>query len=171
MIYYYFSQPIYVSDFDSSLIELKYTTNRKWESNTITSFGTQNELSLKSHTILVNELFKYTEQVVTEKHKIDLFEIWANEYMEKDFQEQHTHPDSHFSFTIMHKIPKGSGCLKFYNPYGDLAHNHKNFKFIEEPSQKENTIIIWPSYIKHMVTPGSNKTKRITYSGNFNIIL
>ena len=171
MINHYFSQPIYTSDFDSSLLEFQYRTHKQWESNTTTSYGNKNEMPLKSHNILVNQLFKYTNQVITEDHKIDLYEIWANEYMEKEFQEQHIHPYSHYSFTIMHKIPEGSGRLKLYNPYEELAFNHKNFKYTEEPSQKENTIIIWPSYIKHMVTPGSNKTKRVTYSGNFNIIL
>jgi len=38
MINYCFPQPIYVSDFDSSQIELDYTTSRKWQSNTISSF-------------------------------------------------------------------------------------------------------------------------------------
>ena len=176
MINHYFSQPIYTSDFDSSLLEFQYRTHKQWESNTTTSYGNKNEMPLKSHNILVNQLFKYTNQVITEDHKIDLYEIWANEYMEKEFQELHTHPRSHFSFTIIHKCPKGSGRLKFCNPYEQVEYAHEDIFFkcgyslIELP-QEENTIIIWPSYMKHMVTPGNNKTKRITYSGNFNIIV
>jgi len=176
MIYHYFSQPIYVSDFDSNLIELDYTTSKKWESNTISSYNNHNDLSKKSYDILVKKLSEYTNKIISKKHKIKLLEIWANEYLEKDFQEQHMHPFCHFSFTIMHKIPKESGRLKFYNPYENLGFNHSNisfkyFNFVEEPKQEENTIIIWPSYINHMVTPGNNKTKRITYSGNFEIIV
>ena len=175
MITYYFSQPIYTSYFAASLIELKYKLNKKWESNTNTSYGDYNDLSKNSYDILIKELFKYSKQIILKDHKIELTEIWANEYNEKDFQEQHIHPNCHFSFTIMCKIPEGSGCLKLYNPYENLGFNHSNisfkyFNFVKEPKQEENTIIVWPSYIKHMVTPGTNKTKRVTYSGNFNII-
>jgi len=125
---------------------------------------------------LIKKITDYTNKVITKSHKIMVHEIWANEYYEKDFQEQHIHPRSHFSFTIIHKCPEGSGRLKFFNPFENLEYSHYNisykyFSFIEEPPQNENTIIIWPSYIKHMVTPGSNKNKRVTYSGNIKIII
>ena len=176
MIKYCFAQPLYNSNFDSSLLEFQYRTHKQWESSTTTSFKNFNNISQKSHNILVNELLKYTKQVITKEHQINLYEIWANEYMEKEFQEPHTHPRSHFSFTIIHKCPEESGRLKFYNPYEQLEYAHEDIFFkcgfsLIEPAQEENTIIIWPSYMKHMVTPGSNKTKRITYSGNFKIIV
>ena len=176
MINYYFEQPIYNSSFDSSLIELRYSTHRWWASNTTTSYNKENQITEKSHNALSDELYKFSKQVITKKHKIEIKEIWANEYLEKDFQEVHFHPKSHFSFCIMCKIPEGSGNIRFLNPYEDVGFDHnkisyKNFYFDVLPEQKENTILIWPSYIKHMVTPGNNKTKRITYSGNFNIIL
>ena len=176
MITDYFAQPIYNSNFDSSLLEFEYRTHKQWESNTTTSFKNFNNMPQKSHNILISELSKYTKQVITKEHQINLYEIWANEYMEKEFQELHTHPRSHFSFTIINKCPKGSGRLKFYNPYEQLEYAHEDifFKYLNftlAPPQEENTIIIWPSYMKHMVTPGNNKTKRITYSGNFHIIV
>jgi len=176
MINHYFEQPIYNSSFNSNLIELRYSTHKKWASNTTTSYESDNKITEKSHKALSDELYKFTKQVITKDHKIEIKEIWANEYMEKDFQEIHFHPKSHFSFCIIHKIPEGSGSLRFSNPYEDVGFNHfniafKNFNFEAIPPQEENTILIWPSYMKHMVTAGTNKTKRITYSGNFNIIL
>ena len=176
MINQFFSQPFYISNFNSNLIKLSYSTSRKWESNTITSKNNRNELNNKSYEILIKELFKYTNKIISKDHKIELLEIWANEYLEKDFQEQHTHPGSHFSFTIIHKCPPGSGRLKFYNPYDNYGISYEEifcnyYDFVIEPIQEENTIIIWPSYMRHMVTPGSNKTKRITYSGNIKIIV
>ena len=176
MIKNYFPQPFYISNFDSSLIDLKYVTSRKWESNTITSHHNDNQLTEKSYIVLVKKLSEYTSKIISKKHKIELLDIWANEYLEKDFQEQHTHPGSHFSFTIIHKCPPGSGRLKFYNPYDNYGISYEDifcnyYDFVVEPIQEENTIIIWPSYMRHMVTPGSNKTKRITYSGNIKIIV
>ncbi len=58
-----------------------------WPSNTTTSFQNENELTEKSHKILLEEFSKFTKQVINKDHKIDLKEIWANEYLEKDFQE------------------------------------------------------------------------------------
>jgi len=176
MINYYFGQPIYISNFDSNLIELRYSTHEYWVSKTTTSYLKDNKITEKSHKALAVELSKFTKQVITKKHDINITDIWANEYLEKDFQEIHFHPRSHFSFCIMHKIPEGSGQLRFSNPYEDVGFEHndiafKDFYFATTPPQKENTILVWPSYIKHMVTAGTNKTKRITYSGNFNIIL
>jgi len=176
MIKHIFGQPLYISNFDSNLIELRYSTHKEWVSNTTTSFNRENKITEKSYKALSEELSKFTKQVITKEHKIDIKEVWANEYLEKDFQEIHFHPKSHFSFCIMHKIPEGSGELRFLNPYEDVGFDHtdisfKDFYFETKPEQKENTILVWPSYVKHMVTPGNNKTKRITYSGNFNIIL
>jgi uncharacterized protein (TIGR02466 family) len=178
MIKHCFPQPIYVSDFDSSQIELDYTTSRRWHSNTISSFGNYNKLTEKSYHFLIKKIADYTNKVIIKSHKIEIGEIWVNEYYEKDFQEQHIHPGYHFSFTIIHKCPEGSGYLKFLNPFAkslDYAHNNISYRYFyqqfETPPQNENTIIIWPSYITHMVTPGNNKNKRVTYSGNIKIII
>jgi len=176
MILQYFSQPVYISDFDSSLIELNYKLDKKWESNTITSFSNFNDLSKNSADYLINEISKFTTNIIKKQHKIKLLDFWINEYYDKDFQEPHTHVPAHFSFTIMHKIPEGSGNLKFYNPYESVGFNHcdiffNDFEINVKPPQGENKILIWPAYIKHMVTPGTNKSKRATYSGNFNIVI
>ena len=65
MIKYCFAQPLYNSNFDSSLLEFQYRTHKQWESSTTTSFKNFNNISEKSHNILVSELSKYTKQVIT----------------------------------------------------------------------------------------------------------
>ena len=170
-----FSQPIQFTDFDCSQFKLDYKLHKQWESKTTTSFSNKNKI-LKGEEYLINKLFEYTTKLTDKKHNIKLIEIWRNEYDKGDYQETHIHPFSHFSFSIFYKIPKNSGQFKLYNPSVDFVYKYEKIEnpyFFQMiwPNQKENTIMIWPSYLKHMVTAGTNKTKRITYSGNFDIIL
>ncbi len=77
---------------------------------------------------------------------------------------------------IFKKIPKDSGHLVLYNPSVDFTYRYEKimkpyfFQHIKL-EQKDNILFIFPSYMKHMVTACTNKIKRITYSGNFDIIL
>ena len=175
MIDYLFSQPVYKTHFECDEFDLKYKLHKQWESKTKTSYKKENKI-VKGEDYLLNKLSEYTKQITDKEHKIKLEEIWANEYGSGEFQETHIHPFTHFSFIIFKKIPKDSGHLVLYNPSVDFTYRYEKimkpyfFQHIKL-EQKDNILFIFPSYMKHMVTAGTNKIKRITYSGNFDIIL
>lgn len=171
-----FSVPVYKAPFDTSKIDLDYELDRKWQSKTLTSYNNKNNLSPKSKEYLIENLHLYTNSIIEKSHKIDLIEIWINKYSYKDYQETHLHPFSDFSFTIFVKVPENSSDFVFYHPAIDNFYRYdklgNNFFGTIKPVVNENLILVWPSYLKHMVTQHNNKKKeRITISGNFNVKL
>ena len=168
-----FSQPIYVDEFDCSLFDMDYRIDTKWASETRTSFQNHNKV-VRGQDYLLKKLSDYTKQITKKPHEIYLKEVWANEYGKGEFQETHMHPFFHFSFVIFKDVPKDSGKFILYNPSLDFLYLYEDILepyFVQKtwPLQEENTILIFPAYLKHMVSAGKNKKKRITYSGNFNI--
>ena len=173
MIKNYFCVPIGEYDFDCSKIDLDYKLHKQWRSETPTSFKNTNNLSSESADYIKNILKKYITNFFPNFKSLDLNEFWINEYGYKDYQEEHNHMGYHFSFAIFKKIPKNSGDIYFISPVADLLATMTIdiFSYGYQHKGKENSIIIFPAFLKHAVSANNNKTeKRITYSGNFNII-
>jgi len=165
-----FGVPFYYGDFNAEDISLDYKLDTKWRSETPSSFNVVNTLDKTSAEKLLKEISNYTNTVIRVPHRLRLQECWRNEYGYRDQQEVHLHAHSHFSFTIFKDIPKDCGNIIFFHPAKDLMYNfEEKDMLIQEisPQPKPNKLLIWPSFIKHMVTPNNNKTeKRVTYSGN-----
>ena len=167
-----FSIPIFINNIDSSKITLKYSKLQKtWDSETESSHNTQNYLSEESKNYLLNIIARTIEDFIKIKFKITLSSIWENHYLENDFQENHIHPDSDFSFVIYKKIKESKTV--FFSPsqnYIPLFYSNsflKNFfhtKF--EPTLRQDQILIFPSFLEHMVKKISDS---ITISGNIKI--
>jgi uncharacterized protein (TIGR02466 family) len=96
---------------------------------------------------------------------------WYNIYYKDDFQEYHNHPNSIFSAVYNVTSPKDSGLLVFENPVEEMItlKNHTpnelsygTIKYNLPP----NTLIIFRSNIRHMVTRCKNTTPRITIAAN-----
>jgi len=177
MLHQLFGIPIWDGPFDTSKIDLQCTMTKKWESQTETSFGSNNKLTQPSLDYLLKQLSLFTNEIMQNKKcQIRLVGFWMTKYAHKDFQESHIHNWTHFSFTIFKNIPKNCGQFKFYHPLSDWVQMYENLKI---PSliptfwgnQRPDTIIIFPSFLRHMVTAGTTKKIRVTYSGNFNIQL
>ena len=172
MIQHTFGIPIWENDFDTEEIKLENELQRRWESETLTSYGLKNDLTKSSIDYILQQLVLFTNEIIEGKHKIDLKEFWVNKYYYKDFQDAHLHPFFHFSFTIFKDVPKDCGQLKFLHPAYDWIQIYENLKI---PSlmakvwltQMPNKIIIFPSFLKHIVTAGKTDQPRVTYSGNF----
>lgn len=164
-----FGIPFHYADFNADDIKLTYTLDTKWRSETPSSFNVSNDLEQKSAEILLKAISEYTNTVFKKPHGLRLQECWRNEYGYRDQQEVHLHAHSHFSFTIFKEIPKDCGNIVFFHPAKDLMYNFVEKDMIQEisPQPLPNKLLVWPSFIKHMVTPNNNKTeKRVTYSGN-----
>ena len=166
-----FESHIYIDNIDCSKINLKNENFKKtWDSETYSSNLFQNKLDENSQSYLINKIGNLLESQILKDFKISITGIWQNDYIKDDFQEKHMHPDSHFSFIIYKKIEESKTV--FYHPVQDLIAcmypteflqktNFFNAKF--ETKCRENQIVLFPSYLKHMVKKNSNST---TISGN-----
>ena len=138
------------------------------------AFLSQTPSSFRSHNILDPESSKYLMQVIVEllgekfhaSFRVRLSSIWRNKYKNNDFQEPHVHTNSKFSFIIYEEVNKVHTV--FYNPAkylieATLGRDLVQFLFI--PEMKKGQIIVFPSYIEHMVNKNSDQ---VTISGNIN---
>jgi uncharacterized protein (TIGR02466 family) len=100
---------------------------------------------------------------------------WANVSTGKNFQEFHTHNGSVFSAVYYISAPEGSGEIVFEDPKEpDMcpiknipSRNQLSFSRIGYPP-KPGSLIIFRSYLRHMVEPGTNTENRISIAMNFN---
>ena len=166
-----FSVPFYVEKIDINKIQLKNENFKKhWFSQTTTSFPFINKITVETESYLKNLFIKILKEDIKTNFDVALSNIWENRYSDNSFQEKHIHPQSHFSFIIYKKVKKSNTV--FFNPghnlivsfYGDLK--IKMFDEYLESNFHENDMVVFPSYIEHLVKPNSEST---TISGNFKI--
>ena len=117
--------------------------------------------------VLEKEANKLADIIGCEKVFLD--NIWLNVNKNKDYNVLHDHPNSVISGIFYIKVPKNSGELIFSNenlirfyPL-KIKDNSQIWKF--EP--KENTLYLFPSWIKHMVSSNFTNKERISLAFNF----
>jgi len=169
-----FSIPIFIDNIDSSKINLKNKSFEKtWNSQTTSSFNFKNILDEESANYLLKVIASSISKHFYTAQQIKLLNVWENKYFENDFQEKHKHPHSHFSFVIYKDVEEGKTI--FFNPTIDLIEsyypphmfNETNFFQLEFlPKCRNNQIVIFPSFLEHMVANNNNST---TVSGNLTI--
>ena len=96
-----FSVPIFIDDIDSSKININNINFEKtWNSQTISSFNYTNTIDEESAKYLLQTIANCISPSFGKSLRIEILNIWENIYEKDDFQEKHTHPQSHFSFVI-----------------------------------------------------------------------
>jgi uncharacterized protein (TIGR02466 family) len=105
---------------------------------------------------------------------LSLDNIWININRHKDFNIQHTHPFSKLSGVFYIKASSNSGNLTFVND--SPVENFIDFSKIVELNvynsaswsfePEENTLYLFPSWLKHYVNPNLSKQERISISFN-----
>ena len=101
-------------------------------------------------------------------------EGWYNIYSSNRYQEYHVHPNAIFSAVYFMKVGEDSQGLHIKRPDhgGMIPPKNKqretplNQEVIIAPPQ-ERTVIIFRSYLEHMVPPSKLKTDRVTVAFNF----
>jgi len=171
-----FSIPIYIGNIDVNKIKLENKSFEKtWFSKTNSSFrhSYENKLLDNSALYILNKIYDLINKDIRTECRIELLNIWENRYEKKDYQEKHIHPNSHFSFIIYKKIEEGKTV--FVNPsdkimisfYPEIIFRKTNFFEVNyEPKCKQGQIIIFPSFLEHLVQECEDS---ITISGNINI--
>ncbi len=119
----------------------------------------------------IKEAIEILMSSYNQKYKYDIIvkDIWEHEYKDNDFQEDHIHPNMHFSYIIYYK---GGSKTVFKNPMAyTLEIMYPNFydylgQYEYMPDLKEGTMIVFPSFVPHYVKKQSNAK---TVAGNIQI--
>ena len=167
MIYNLFSTPIFYGDIDSEKIVFE-------KQNEFIPSWMSRAQSTKSHNFvnaLKNEskiyLLKKISELMSEKFtgfEVDLINIWTNKYKNNDYQEPHIHPKSHFSFIIYSKVQESKTYFLAPNDYLVESFGMESiYKTKDFLRFKNNSIVIFPSFLPHGVQPSENQE---TIAGN-----
>jgi len=100
------------------------------------------------------------------KPKLD--SLWANLLKSGGHHGGHIHPHSIISGTFYVEAPKGSGAIRFEDPRLPLmmAAPQRTDSFVSvEP--RPGLLLMWESWLRHEVLPGTGKGERLSISFNF----
>ena len=163
-----FGIPIFEDEVDLEKIVLPDADlENTWDSGTPTTFGTQK----------VDDVPQETWKYLSEGVERNLYygecmganprfgHIWKNVYSKHDYQDVHIHPNCQWSFVIyVDTYSKTS----FLNPsmkdiQNQIGNQVIQFPLDYKPDLGPGSIIIFPSFLMHMVNTGEGGT---TISGN-----
>ena len=100
------------------------------------------------------------------KPKLD--SLWVNLLKSGGHHSGHIHPHSIISGTFYVEVPRGSGAIRFEDPRLPLmmAAPPRGGTFVTiEP--RSGLLLMWESWLRHEVLPGTGKGERLSISFNF----
>jgi|TARA_A100000172_G_C3043236_1_gene111339 hypothetical protein len=163
-----FETPIWIQNIEPQKLNLISTNFKKsWLSETPTSFSENeedNKMDEDGKKYLKSQVLFCLQDVGI--NDCEISQIWRNVY-NGDFQEKHCHVNSNFSFTIYEKLKTPQTV--FEHPAHDMIYAtnvDKIFGTVFQPNVKENQMILFPSYLQHMV---KKSFESMTISGNVHI--
>lgn len=129
--------------------------------------------------VVKNHLIPFVENHWNPLIPIDVYlqGVWLNRYKKYTYQEEHVHvgPNHHFSFNyILQSTPESSDFLIRNKTY-EMATALGLTQFLQpqkefwQADKEPGTILIFPSYLPHLVTTNLSDEVRATVSGNFQI--
>lgn len=107
--------------------------------------------------------------------KLKLDSFWVNILKPGGTHSGHIHPHSVVSGTVYVAVPPGAGPLKLEDPRlplmmaaptrtGDAPEDLQSFVYV---APAEGTVLLWESWLRHEVPPGTAKDERISVSFNY----
>ena len=116
---------------------------------------------------LIREIEWATSRGMHGKSQI-IFNIWFNVNRYKDNNSSHFHPFSVYSGVYYVETPENCGSIKFEHPALDLLYYYNSGEEgLYTLPAIENTLYIFPSWLKHFVQANKNKEEeRISISFN-----
>jgi uncharacterized protein (TIGR02466 family) len=107
------------------------------------------------------------------KPKLD--SLWVNLLKSGGSHSGHVHPHSIISGTLYVEIPKGAGRIRFEDPRLPLMMaappREKNAAEQLQPfvtvEPRPGLLLMWESWLRHEVLPGSGRSERLSISFNF----
>jgi uncharacterized protein (TIGR02466 family) len=119
--------------------------------------------------LLTRHAVAFADQCVFDlprKPKLD--SLWVNLMRGNGHHSGHIHPHSIISGTLYVEVPSGSGAIRFEDPRLPLmmAAPPRPDTFVSiEPSVGQ--LLLWESWLRHEVLPGTGKGERLSISFNF----
>ncbi len=109
--------------------------------------------------------------------RLKLDSLWVNVLKPGGTHSGHIHPHSVVSGTVYVAVPPGSGALKLEDPRlpmmmaapprrEDAPEELRTFVYAEPAP---GTILLWESWLRHEVVPGTGKGERISISFNYRL--
>ena len=182
-----FKQPIAVIKLNENLNELlKYclSIKQEQEGRKLSNSGGFQSNDINLNTPNINSLIEninlnsntFLKNVFLSKQNISVVNLWININEYKDYNILHEHPNCMISGVFYVKAPENSGSIVFkndsdiryymnYNLTSDL--NNYNASMWSFPAL-ENTLYLFPSWLKHFVEPNLSNESRISISFNLN---
>ena len=168
-----FKIPIFETNLELDTEEIKlfckeYQQNH--ESATKSNNGGYQSHNLSSTTPVLQSLIREIEWAASRgmngKPQI-VFNMWFNVNRYKDSNLPHFHPFSVYSGVYYVKTPENCGSIKFEHPALDILYLYGFNAMIYNLPAIENTLYIFPSWLKHFVQANENKEEeRISISFN-----
>ena len=148
-----------------------------WYGNTYNTHGTYELTSDLKFKPLLNLISMHVQEYAKAHNSFVNYKIrgsWLNVSKENDFQEFHTHNDSIISAVYYLAAPTGSGALVFEDPKEPDMYPLRNIKTKNDLSftrikyePVEGKLLIFRSYLRHLVEPNTNTEPRISIALNF----
>ena len=140
-----------------------------------TSYASLNDLPKRDPAVatLARLLTRHAVQFAREcafdlSRKPRLDSLWANLLKAGGQHSGHIHPHSIISGTFYVEVPRGSGAIRFEDPRLPLmmAAPPRGDTFVTvEP--RPGLLLLWESWLRHEVLPGSGRGERLSISFNF----
>tara|TARA_E500000318_G_scaffold79515_1_gene74522 strand:+ start:48 stop:578 length:531 start_codon:yes stop_codon:yes gene_type:complete len=163
-----FSIPIFIGNIDSEKLVIEDETfDKAWWSKTTSSYNNnhKNKLQDESTKYLLKNIASLLKDKIKNPFEVQLSNIWSNKYDKNDYQEEHIHSNSHFSFIIYKNVKESR--TKFISAWRDIITAYEmNNLFCENFSVecRSNQICVFPSFVKHLVS--KNNFPGETIAGN-----
>jgi uncharacterized protein (TIGR02466 family) len=138
-----------------------------------TSYASLNDLPNRDPNIggLARQLTRHAASYAKESgldRKPRLDSLWVNLLKTSGHHSGHIHPNSLISGTFYVEVPGGSGAIRFEDPRLPLmmAAPPRPDAFVGiDP--RPGLLLLWESWLRHEVLPGSGRGERLSISFNF----
>ena len=175
-----FPTPVAWFNNDSGINELqkKYVLSLKRKNN----IG--NEISLGRNVLenkelkvlknwIINNINIYFEEIYKPKSKVKLYitQSWCNYTKENQYHHKHRHPNSFISGVYYIDVNEQKDKITFFNDiYKQLNIEASEYNLYNSTSWffnlKNNSLVLFPSNLEHMVESVTSKTERVSLSFN-----
>jgi hypothetical protein len=166
-----FAIPIFEDVVDLEKIKIECESySPTWDSKINTSFCSNQNVSEETWIHLNEVISRNLNQINCSYNNARIERIWRNVYTEENYQDPHIHPHCQWSFIIYETVDESKTI--FFNPAFKEIQNQINHSGIPEfpidyrPKLKSGSIIIFPSFLMHMVIHGNTGT---TIAGNIKL--
>lgn len=143
-----------------------------WQSNDILEDELKNHPEMQKMVLRSMEICLEIYKLWQISNTVYFDNMWINVNKEHDFNLKHVHPRSYFSVVYYPKTNDRAGDILFYRPdtqehYIDspTPNEYTNKKLQFRPV--EGMLLLFPSYLPHIVYPNQTNEERISIAINF----